>query len=49
MTEKPIKPALIETPVTTQGQGMSPELAEILQSYREAIEDLRARLAALEP
>lgn len=47
MTEKPLKPAVMGTPVSP-GQGMSPELAEILQSLREAIEDLRERVEALE-
>lgn len=47
MTEKPIKPAPIGMPVA-QGQPMSPELAEVLQSLRDAIDDLRERVEALE-
>lgn len=48
MSEKPIKPALANTPVAP-GQPMSTELAEILQSLKDAVEDLRARVEALEP
>jgi len=48
MTEKPITPAPVGMPVAP-AQPMSPELAQHLQSLREAIEDLRVRVAALEP
>lgn len=48
MSEKPITPAPVGMPVAP-GQPMSPELAQHLQSLRDAIRDLRERVAALEP
>ena len=47
MTEKPLERPIVGLPVDQNG--MTRELVVILQRQNEAIEDLRARVAALEP
>lgn len=49
MTEKPLKQPVVGVPVQSPNGGMSLELVEIIQRQNDAIRDLRARVAALEP